>query len=200
MRKVDPDKHEAKRQQILKAAIACFTAKGFHRTSTAEICAEAAMSPGNLFHYFPNKQAIIAAIVDAERHDTAAYFDDAIKADDLFAELLGFMDIVLALAADPAYARLALDISGEAMRDADIGERVARSDAEIQAALRALIAAAAARGQVDPSLDPAAAATWIGALIDGIFGRVAVDPTFRPKEQAATLRLLISRFLAPRGH
>ncbi|WP_164076138.1 TetR/AcrR family transcriptional regulator, partial [Stenotrophomonas maltophilia] len=50
MRKVDPDKHEARRQQILKAAIACFTAKGFHRTSTAEICAEAGMSPGNLFH------------------------------------------------------------------------------------------------------------------------------------------------------
>lgn len=199
MRKVDPDKHEARRRQILKAAIACFSAKGFHRTSTAEICAEAGMSPGNLFHYFPNKQAIIAAIVDAERQDTAAYFEDAIKADDLFAELLGFMEIVLALAADPAYARLALDISGEAMRDADIGERVARNDAEIQAALRALLAAAASRGQVDPSLDPTAAATWIGALIDGIFGRVAVDPTFRPKEQAATLRLLISRFLAPRG-
>lgn len=199
MRKIDPEKHEARRQHILKAALACFSTKGFHRTSTAEICAEAGMSPGNLFHYFPNKQAIIAAIVDAERSDTAAYFADALKADDLFGELLGFLDIVLGLAADPAYARLALDISGEAMRDADIGERVARGDAELRAALAALIAAAGARGQVDRTIDPPAAARWLAALVDGVFGRVAVDPDFRPKDEAAMLRLIVTRFLGPRG-
>ncbi|CEJ15515.1 HTH-type transcriptional regulator TtgR [bacterium YEK0313] len=199
MRRIDPERHEARRQHILKAALACFGAKGFHRTSTAEICAEAGMSPGNLFHYFPNKQAIIAAIVDAERNDTAAHFADALKADDLFGELLGFLDIVLALAADPAYARLALDIAAEAMRDADIGERVARSDAALREALTALIAAAGTRGQVDRSIDPAAAARWIAALVDGVFGRVAVDPEFRPKAEAAMLRFIVTRFLAPPG-
>lgn len=199
MRKIDPAKHEARRQHILKAALACFSAKGFHRTSTAEICAEAGMSPGNLFHYFPNKQAIIAAIVDAERADTVAYFSDALKADDLFAELLGFMELVLGLAADPAYARLVLDISVEAMRDAEIGERVARADGELRAALRTLIAEAGARGQVDRAIDPEAAARWVAALIDGIFGRVAVEPAFRPKEEAGMLRLILARFLGPRS-
>ena len=157
------------------------------------------MSPGNLFHYFPNKQAIIAAIVDAERADTVAYFSDALKADDLFAELLGFMELVLGLAADPAYARLVLDISVEAMRDAEIGERVARADGELRAALRTLIAEAGARGQVDRAIDPEAAARWVVALIDGIFGRVAVEPAFRPKEEAGMLRLILARFLGPRS-
>jgi TetR/AcrR family transcriptional regulator, repressor for uid operon len=198
MRKVDPEKHEARRRQVLEAAIACFGAKGFHRTSTAEICAAAGMSPGNLFHYFPTKQAIIAAIVDAERHDTASYFSEVLKAEDLFGALLGFLDLVLGLAADSAYARLALDISAEAMRDAEIAARVARNDAEVQSALGALIAEAAARGQVDRTLDPAAAAQWIGALVDGIFARVAVDPGFRPHEQAAMLKLLVTRFLGAR--
>ena len=114
MRKVDPEKFEARKQQILDAAITCFTRKGFHGTSTAEICAEAGMSPGNLFHYYPTKQAIIAAIVEQDRRETAAYFAQIDKSQDLFGEILKFMDIVLELAADPAYSSLALEIAAEA--------------------------------------------------------------------------------------
>ncbi|WP_230391141.1 TetR/AcrR family transcriptional regulator [Burkholderia cenocepacia] len=62
MRKIDPERVEAKRRQILDAAIDCFARDGFHATSTAAICKAAGMSPGNLFHYFPTKAAIIEAI------------------------------------------------------------------------------------------------------------------------------------------
>ncbi|MBR2688461.1 MAG: TetR/AcrR family transcriptional regulator [Aquamicrobium sp.] len=197
MRKVDPEKHEAKRQQILQAAVACFARKGFHRTSTAEICAEAGMSPGNLFYYFPNKQAIIAAIVEEERRQTADYFEGTIQSADLFAELLDFMDIVLELASDPTYLKLALEIAAEAMRDEEIGKLVTKNDNELQVALNTLLRNAAARGQVDPTLDPADSARWIAALIDGVFSRVAIDPGFNPLEQRPMLRLLITRFLRP---
>lgn len=53
------EKQQRKRRQILDAAMHCFIEKGFHSTSTAEICKAAGMSPGNLFHYYPNKYAII---------------------------------------------------------------------------------------------------------------------------------------------
>ncbi|WP_238149352.1 TetR/AcrR family transcriptional regulator [Arsenophonus endosymbiont of Aleurodicus floccissimus] len=48
----------------MPAAIRCFVEKGFHVTSTAEICKAAGinMNPGNLFHYYPTKIAIIEAI------------------------------------------------------------------------------------------------------------------------------------------
>ena len=36
-----------------------------------EICAEAGMSPGALYRYFPSKVAIIAAIAEAERAQPA---------------------------------------------------------------------------------------------------------------------------------
>lgn len=197
MRKIDPEKYAARRQVILDAAISCFSRKGFHGTSTAEICAEAGMSPGNLFHYFPTKHAIIAAIVEEERQETAEFFRELHEAPNLFAALLDFMDVVLRLAADPVYSSLALEIAAEAMRDKRIGELVAANDAELRAALSALIKAAHERGQMDAAIDPEGGARWIAAIIDGIFGRIAVDPGFKPLDEVPMLRLLLTRFLCP---
>lgn len=198
MRKVEPEKHEARRQHILKAAAACFSSKGFHGTSTAEICAEADMSPGNLFYYFPTKHAIIAAIVAEEGRQTASYFEERSQASDLFSELLGFMDAILELAADATYSGLVLEIAAEAVRDARVAKLVVQNDTELQAALSSLLGSAAARGQVDPVLDPADSARWIAAIIDGIFSRVAVDPGFKPAEQRGMMRELLTRFLQPK--
>lgn len=199
MRKVDPEKHAARRRLILDAAIACFSLKGFHGTSTAEICAEAGMSPGNLFHYFPTKHTIIAAIVEEERQETAEIFRTLAEADDQFAALLGFMDAVLDLAGNPTYSSLALEIAAEAMRDERIGTLVATNDAELQAALASLLRQAANRKQVDPGVEPEGAARWIAAMIDGIFSRVAVDPGFKPSAERAMMRLLLTRFLRPQN-
>lgn len=197
MRKVDPDKYQAKRRQILDAATACFSRKGFHQTSTAEICAEADMSPGNLFHYFASKKAIFAAIVEEEGRQTLAYFDQIQRAEDLFAELLGFMDLILELGSDQRYLRLSLEIAAEALRDADIGALAAANDKALQDCLRMLLRNAAVRGQVDPTLPPADGARWIAALIDGIFNRFAVDPGFELHRQRDMLRVLLTRFLRP---
>ncbi|MDQ4626499.1 TetR/AcrR family transcriptional regulator [Janthinobacterium lividum] len=197
MRTIDPGKHAARRDAILSAARSCFARKGFHQTSTAAICAQAGMSPGNLFHYFPTKQAIIAAIVDQEGSETAAYFAGVRGSTDAYGALLDFMDLVLALAADGDFAGLALDISAEAMRDTDIAARVARNDATLRRGLQTLLEEAAAAGQVDAALDAAQTASWISALIDGIFNRVAVDPQYAPLAQRASLHLLLARFLRP---
>lgn len=195
MRKVDPEKHEARRQAIVEAAKSCFALKGFHQTSTAEICAAAGMSPGNLFHYFPNKKAIIAAIVDQEQAETAAYFETLGVREDLYGALIEFMDVILDMAADADSSSLALEISAEAMRDPDIGVRVARNDAELRTALAELLREAAQRGQIDKTLDATSTASWLATLVDGIFNRVAVDADFHPREQGATMRLLLGRFL-----
>ena len=66
------EKQQRKRRQILDAAMHCFIEKGFHSTSTAEICKAAGMSPGNLFHYYPTKYAIIEAIAELDEDDHKA--------------------------------------------------------------------------------------------------------------------------------
>lgn len=198
MRIIDPQKHSARVQQILDAARICFAEKGFHQTSTAAICARAGMSPGNIFHYFPNKQAIIAAVVDGVRKDVAECFNSALQATDPLGGILEFTDMILGLAADKAFAGLALEIAAEATRDPGIGVRVSRNDIELRSALQALIIAAEERGQIGRALPSADAATWIAALIDGIFSRVGTDPDFHPEAHSSTLRLMIARMLLNR--
>jgi len=54
---------EARRQQILDAACDCVRQAGFHGASMAEIAKAAGLSVGQIYRYFENKEAIIAAIV-----------------------------------------------------------------------------------------------------------------------------------------
>ncbi|GLF92900.1 TetR/AcrR family transcriptional regulator [Streptomyces yaizuensis] len=198
MRTVDPVKHAAKRRRILEAAAACFAEKGFHGTRTADICARAGMSPGNVFHYFPSKHAIIAALIEQDGAETADHLAALTTAKDPLAALFGLVNDVVNLAADPAYAGLALDTAAEAQRDEHIAALLARNDRALRAGIAGLLRRAAADGGIDATLDPDATATWIAAQIDGLFARVATDPEFAPLEQAPMLRLLLTRFLGAR--
>ena len=50
---------------ILEAAAQLLVAEGFHNFSTNRIAEVAGVSVGSLYQYFPNKEAVIAAVVDA---------------------------------------------------------------------------------------------------------------------------------------
>ncbi|MBR9726425.1 TetR/AcrR family transcriptional regulator [Shewanella intestini] len=51
-----------KRQAVLDAALSLFVANGFHATSTASIAKQAQVATGTLFHHFPTKDKILAAL------------------------------------------------------------------------------------------------------------------------------------------
>lgn len=53
-------------EAILGAAIELFAARGYARTTTNAVAARAGISVGSLYQYFPNKDAILTALV--ERH------------------------------------------------------------------------------------------------------------------------------------
>lgn len=178
MRTVDPERHQARRQQILEAAVACFMRKGFHATRTAEICAEAGMSPGNLFHYFPTKEAIIAAIVEEDQRETAVRFAAAAGARNLYDALIAIVEESLALLADPVYTRIGLEVLAEAVRNPEVFASVAQSEAGRKAQLVHLLATAVERGQARLAMPPAQAADWILLLLDGAFGRAMVEEHF----------------------
>ena len=57
-------RHESRRRQIIDAAIRCFRKNGFHAASMASLAKEAGMSVGHIYHYFENKEAIIAAFIE----------------------------------------------------------------------------------------------------------------------------------------
>src|ERR1700704_3893730 len=78
-----------RRDEILSAAQRCFVRSGFHQASMQEICAEAGMSAGNLYRYFPSKEALIAGIAERDRAEVAQDFARADLSHGFFAVLEG---------------------------------------------------------------------------------------------------------------
>ena len=64
-------RRESRRQQILQAALACFSEDGFHQTGMADIVRRSGMSHGAVYGYFQSKDEIIEALAD-DRHEGEA--------------------------------------------------------------------------------------------------------------------------------
>jgi TetR/AcrR family transcriptional regulator len=55
------DVHGIKRQAVLREAAASFNFKGYHATSLNEIATSLGVTKAALYHYFPNKNSLLAA-------------------------------------------------------------------------------------------------------------------------------------------
>lgn len=200
MRTVDPARHQARRRHIINAAAELFAAKGFERTTTAEICKAAGMSAGNLFHYFPNKRAIFHAVFEDDEHDGATKAERlaaARTADDPWTALLDTVDLLAAPAMEPLVPALVMEAMVQAYRDPELEVLLSRDNDEEQSTILTLLRNAAAAGQIDPALDPDDTAAWVMALIAALYTSAATDPSFSPAAQLPTLRLILHRFLRP---
>jgi TetR/AcrR family transcriptional regulator len=56
--------HEAKREALLREAAAAFNRQGFHATSLDDIARNLGVTKAALYHYFPNKNALLQACFD----------------------------------------------------------------------------------------------------------------------------------------
>ena len=56
------------RERIVYAAMMLFARKGYASTSVAEILDDASVNAGSLYHFFPGKQDVLLAVLDAYRH------------------------------------------------------------------------------------------------------------------------------------
>ena len=58
------ERSERSRSQILDAALKRFAHRGYGATSVRDIAEEAGLSKGNVYHHFPDKEAIFRALLD----------------------------------------------------------------------------------------------------------------------------------------
>ena len=158
MPKLKPEELAARRMEIIEAARACFLRSGFHQTTTDEICHEASITPGGLYHYFDSKDELIAAVVERSA-ETATEF----------------MRGVIAEADDTASAfRQVADFFVDAMQDTDI-DNGTRLEIEIWAeALKSDKLAATGRSAWKLRQD------WLEALVqrgidDGVYNAEVVE-------------------------
>ncbi len=128
----DPEERgQLRRQQILDAA-ACFVREGFHGASIARIAKAAGMSPGNLYHFFPGKEAMIAALVQQRLDQSLALFAEIEAAVDPLQAMLDRVAVTLEQQTDPEQAALSLEILAEAGRNPAVASIVRAADDAIR--------------------------------------------------------------------
>lgn len=195
MRKTDPIKQQERRLHILEAAAHCFAEHGFHATSTAQICKRAAMSPGNLFHYYASKADIIEALIASDTDDIRSRMRAAGAAPDACQALREWVDGQLALYRDPAFVRLGMEVLAEAVRNPRVHALVMANEAERKTGLLTLLAAVW-KGREAPRPLAQMADTLL-LLLDGVYSRSVVDPAFGTEAAASLLDQALERSLPP---
>jgi AcrR family transcriptional regulator len=172
---------ETRRAQVLDAATECFMRHGFHGASIAEISKTAGMSVGHIYHYFENKDAIIAAIVERDLQNTLAITRDLLEKSqgrDVLETMIEDVDEGVDQCIYRPDAALMLEVVVEAARNPKIAEIVRRADDMAQAQFRSIIVAGhKARNrnlsvaEIDGQLEA------ISALFEGLTIRYVRRPT-----------------------
>jgi TetR/AcrR family transcriptional regulator, repressor for uid operon len=181
-----------RRARILDAAERSFCRSGFHRTTMQDVAAEAGMSPGNLYRYFPSKDALVAGLCERDRLSLSREFSE------LGATAGDFLAAFRALGrkhfeqANTAKAKLCLEIWAEATRNPAIAALQADFDNTLVQQLAAAFESAKGSGFVHPSVNARAVASIVSKLGDGLFVRRAVAADFDPDREVAEVFVVIA--------
>ena len=169
MRTLDPVRHDEKRQEILGSAAKVIARDGFGGASTADICKEAGISPGHLYHYFEGKEEILAAITEKGMKAAAARFAEMASEADAVTALVAALDRHKGKrdATMRSFNLMLLDMMVEAGRNPAIAKIVRRNSATLRGLLAEFLRVGQARGQIDKSLDANIAGGFLLSLMDG---------------------------------
>jgi AcrR family transcriptional regulator len=171
MPKISEAKRESRRQQILDAAVRCFSRDGFHNTTTADIVRESGVSQGTLYLYFKTKDDIIVALAD-DRHQGDAYVNalaqsepDPIQGLSLLLETYGS-----SLEDDRRMAmrRVGIQGWGEALRNPAVHASAVQGMNAVHEAIIGLIERGQASGEFRRDADPEAIARILMATFQGL--------------------------------
>ncbi len=153
----------------------------------SEICAEAKMSPGALYRYYPSKDAIIEAIAEEERLAAGACLAGLHRPGPIADRLTDVALDYLASARDPETGCLQVEICSESLRNTAVGERFRTIEADVQAQLRAVVEEAKRSGEVPADLDVEVVLALLMSIGDGMVLRLQLDPTLPAERIRPTL-------------
>lgn len=186
MPRVSAEHLAARRQQILDAARRCFVTDGFHATSMQQVIAEAGLSVGAVYRYFPSKSDLIVGIAEQLAQGIAAQLESLADAPEQ--SLLDVMEsavgIVDANTGPDGALPMAVQVWAEAQRDPVLHDLAQKVYSQIIDVYIRISERAVDRGELPPATDPAAVGPVLAALVVGygllklLTGRVDLD-TYR---------------------
>ncbi len=194
-RTVDPVRHDSRRLAIIDAALTCFAAEGFDRTTTATICRTAGIGSGTLFHYFPTKLSVLLAIIELGTNETAAWFEAQRGRSDPVGVLLDHVAHTANEGADPRVGGFVRAVGG-VMSDAKVAAALEQDETALREGLLPWVEAAQHSGGIRNDLPAGRLTDWIMVLLDGFVGRIAGEQ-FDPVAERDMLLDTARRLIAP---
>jgi AcrR family transcriptional regulator len=169
--KISETKREERRQQILDAALRCFSRDGFHATTTADIVRESQLSQGALYLYFATKDDIVVALAD-DRHQGEVFLNALARSEqDPVAGLMLLVELYGKTLGDQRRTdmrRVGIQGWAEALRNPRIHDSVLEGFSAVRAAIVELIERGQRTGQVRTDVEPDAAARAMIAIFQGL--------------------------------
>ena len=190
-----------RRKRILEAAERAFVGNGFHATTMQHVADEAGMSAGNLYRYFPSKEAIVEGLCELDQIELAQAFAELMVDNRHIAEAMRCGLRKHVLEKPPEKARLLVEIWAEAGRNPRVAQLTRAIDAEVRARVEGLIDAAKLAGVASSGLDSRFGARFFVTFVAGLFKRIAIENDFNSEAETpmavGVLKALLAGALSP---
>jgi AcrR family transcriptional regulator len=192
MPKVSEAHVEARMQQILQAASACFARQGFHKTTMQDICAEAGLSPGAVYRYFPSKEEIIEAMVAERRREGFNLIQAALQMPDSASTLNKLTEIFFSEIDDVQGCAVDVELWGEAFRNPRIHSALGADLDAVRGAFTAIVGTAQERGDINPAVKADSVAQIMVSLFHGMVIQKSLDPAIDTAAYVEALRAMMT--------
>jgi AcrR family transcriptional regulator len=182
MPRVTQEHVDARRRQILSAALRCFAREGFHRTTMQDIFREADLSPGAVYSYFTGKDELIGAIIGEMMGfaaGAATAFSEPLPdgrlrrpGEALVFIIARFQEFELGTVVERA--RIFPYLVGEQQRNPQLNAMVRAGIESLRSGFEGLARAAQERGELDAARDPEQFSRLPISLLQGLLVQLGV--------------------------
>jgi AcrR family transcriptional regulator len=172
-----PNVENERRQQIIEAAMTCFSRKGYYSSSMDDIAAELSFSKALIYYYFKTKRDIFLAILeDWVQESTNAWEMMFSSENDITMQLRRGLEYgVQLIIQSKDLARIEFEFYAETGRDEEVRQAIQNVFAKFRAEFKNLLDAGIANGEFRPLNSEALSAVLFGTY-EGLAIQAIVAP------------------------
>ena len=193
---------KARQDQIINAAVACFSRKGFHQTTMKDICEEAGLSPGAVYNYFPSKEDIVARCAEMSLQRNMEMFGSASGKGtvEAFKDVLQMLFAILKQENIAQAFSFDLEIWAESTRNPKVREALHKNEEGNLKSLTQMVVAGQEQGIFNPEVDARSFARLLFSTFVGFEVQLASNPDMDIDSYKAVLESLIDGTLVKQAN
>lgn len=176
-----------RREQILDAASTCFAKDGFHAATIAEISRLAGMSPGHIYHFFENKEAIVSGIVQRVTERWVGLLQPYPAGQNVAVTIAERATLGMRERTRADFVGLWLEVLAEAARNVSLARAVHAADRQLRTAVIEQIGYVRSMLGIETGTPLDVIADVVLALYEGLSNRAVLNPDFDATRLEAVL-------------